>query len=310
MLESYATQITPKLVDIGIDAAQTSLRIALIVIAAYVGIKLLRIALDNLERLLTRAAELTERVPGAGSQRIKTLIGVLRTIAVMLVWFVVVVTSLSHIGVNIGPILAGAGVVGLAVGFGAQNLVRDLVSGFFLILENQVRVGDVAVINGTGGLVERISFRTIVLRDLEGVVHVFPNGTVNTLANRTKEWSAYVLDIAVAYKEDTDRVIEIMRRVGMGMQAEAPYGSLMIEPIEIFGVDQFADSAVNIKARLKTLPLQQWTVGREYRRRLKKAFDGEGIGIPFPHRTLYMGETSPPFQFVMKGTDGVVETRN
>jgi len=180
----------------------------------------------------------------------------------------------------------------------------------FLILENQVRVGDVAVINGTGGLVEGISFRTIVLRDLEGAVHVFPNGTINTLANRSKEWSAYVLDIAVAYKEDTDRVVEIMRRVGMRMQAEAPYGSLMIEPIEIFGVDQFADSAVNIKARLKTLPLQQWTVGREYRRRLKKAFDGEGIGIPFPHRTLYMGETSPPFQFVMKGTDGVVETRN
>ena len=240
MLESYAKEITPKLVDMGIDAAQTSLRIALVVIAAYVGIKVLRIALDNLERLLIRAAELTERVPGAGSQRIKTLIGVLRTIAVMLVWFVAVVTSLSHIGVNIGPILAGAGVVGLAVGFGAQNLVRDLVSGFFLILENQVRVGDAAVINGTGGLVERISFRTIVLRDLEGVVHVFPNGTVNTLANRSKEWSAYVLNIAVAYKEDTDRVVEIMRRVGMGMQAEAPYGSLMIEPIEIFGVDQFA----------------------------------------------------------------------
>ena len=310
MFESYAKEITPKLVDMGIDAAQTSLRIALIVIAAYIGIKVLRIALDKLELLLSRAAELTESVPGAGGKRVKTLIGMLRTIAVMLVWFVVVVTSLSHIGINIGPILAGAGIVGLAVGFGAQNFVRDLVSGFFLILENQVRVGDVAVINGTGGLVEGISFRTIVLRDLEGVVHVFPNGTINTLANRSKEWSAYVLDIAVDYKEDTDRVVEIMRRVGMGMQAEAPYGSLMIEPIEIFGVDQFADSAVNIKARLKTLPLQQWTVGREYRRRLKKAFDGEGIGIPFPHRTLYMGEASPPFQFVMKGTDGVGETRN
>jgi small conductance mechanosensitive channel len=310
MFESYAKEITPKLVDMGIEAAQTSLRIALIVIAAYVVIKALRIALDKLERLLTRAAEFTEQVPGAGGNRIKTLIGVLGTIAVVLVWFVAVVTSLSHVGVNIGPILAGAGVVGLAVGFGAQNLVRDLVSGFFLILENQVRVGDIAVINGTGGLVEAISFRTIVLRDIEGVVHVFPNGTVATLANRTKGWSAYVLDIAVAYKEDTDRVVEIMRRVGTGMQAEALYGSLMLEPIEIFGVDQFADSAVNIKARLRTLPLQQWTVGREYRRRLKKAFDGEGIGIPFPHRTLYMGEASPPFQFAVKAADGVVESRN
>jgi moderate conductance mechanosensitive channel len=282
----------------------------LTVVAAYIAIKLLRAGLDKLELLLNFAAERAETVPGAANRRIKTLLGVIRTIAVVLIWFMVVLISFSHVGINIGPILAGAGVVGLAVGFGAQNLVRDLVSGFFMILENQVRVGDVAVINGTGGLVEGISFRTIVLRDLEGVVHVFPNGTVNTLANRTKEWSAYVLDIGVAYKEDTDQVVEIMRRVGAAMQEEAPYGSLMLEPIEVFGVDEFADSAVNIKARLKTLPLQQWTVGREYRRRLKKAFDGEGIEIPFPHRTLYMGETSLPFQFVMKGTDGIVETHN
>jgi moderate conductance mechanosensitive channel len=310
MFESYAKEITPKLVAMGIEAAQTSLRILLTVVAAYIAIKLLRAGLDKLELLLNFAAERAETVPGAANRRIKTLLGVIRTIAVVLIWFMVVLISFSHVGINIGPILAGAGVVGLAVGFGAQNLVRDLVSGFFMILENQVRVGDVAVINGTGGLVEGISFRTIVLRDLEGVVHVFPNGTVNTLANRTKEWSAYVLDIGVAYKEDTDQVVEIMRRVGAAMQEEAPYGSLMLEPIEVFGVDEFADSAVNIKARLKTLPLQQWTVGREYRRRLKKAFDGEGIEIPFPHRTLYMGETSLPFQFVMKGTDGIVETHN
>jgi small-conductance mechanosensitive channel len=310
MFESYAKEITPKLVAIGIEAAQTSLRILLTFVAAYIAIKLLRVGLDKLELLLSFAAERAETVPGAANRRIKTLLGVIRTIAVVLIWFMVVLISFSHVGINIGPILAGAGVVGLAVGFGAQNLVRDLVSGFFMILENQVRIGDVAVINGTGGLVENISFRTIVLRDLEGVVHVFPNGIINTLSNRTKEWSAYVLDVGVAYKEDTDRVVEIMRRVGMEMQAEAPYGSLMLEPIEIFGVDQFADSAVNIKARLKTLPLQQWTVGREYRRRLKKAFDGEGIEIPFPHRTLYMGETSLPFQVAMKAVDGVVESRN
>jgi small conductance mechanosensitive channel len=310
MFEAYAKDITPRLIDMGIAAAQTSVRILLIVIGAYIGIRVLRLALDKLELLLGRAAELTETVPGAGRQRVKTLIGVVRTIAVVVIWFVVILTSLSHIGVNIGPILAGAGVVGLAVGFGAQNLVRDLVSGFFLILENQVRIGDVAVINGTGGLVESITFRTIVLRDLEGVVHVFPNGTVNTLANRSKEWSAYVLDIGVAYKEDTDRVVEIMRRVGTEMQKEAPYGSSMLEAIEILGVDEFADSAVNIKARLKTLPLQQWTVGREYRRRLKKAFDAEGIEFPFPHRTLYMGEASAPFQLEVRGTDGAVTARN
>ena len=310
MFESYARELGPKLLDLSIRMTVTSLRILLTIVAAYIAIKLLRVGLNKLELLLSFAGERAETIPGAGSRRIKTLLGVIRTIAVVLIWFMVVLISLSHVGINIGPILAGAGVVGLAVGFGAQNLVRDLVSGFFMILENQVRIGDVAVINGTGGLVESITFRTIVLRDLEGVVHVFPNGTVNTLANRSKEWSAYVLDVGVAYKEDTDRVVETMRRVGTEMQREAPYGSSMLEPIEILGVDEFADSAVNIKARLKTLPLQQWTVGREYRRRLKKAFDAEGIEFPFPHRTLYMGEASAPFQLEIKGTNGAVATRN
>ena len=132
--------------------------------------------------------------------------------------------SLDQIGLDITPILAGAGIVGLAVGFGAQNLVRDVINGFFMILENQIRVGDVAVVNGTGGLVEAISFRTITLRDLSGTVHIFPNGTVTTLANMTKEWSAYVMDIGVAYKEDTDRVVEIMRAGGGRAAARPPDG--------------------------------------------------------------------------------------
>ncbi len=174
--------------------------------------------------------------------------------------------------------------------------MRDVISGFFLILENQVRIGDVAVVNGTGGLVEQINFRTIVLRDLEGVVHVFPNGTVATLANRTHGWSAYVLDVGVAYKEDVDRVMAVMRRVSEEMRSEEPFAALMLEDIEIFGVDDFADSAVVIKARLKTRPIKQWEVGREYRRRLKQAFDREGIEIPFPHRSLYFGEASKPIE--------------
>ena len=300
MLENWIEKSSPKLVEAGLDFAQTTLRIVLIVIAAYAGVKLLRIAVNRLEVLLMRAGEATERVPGAATKRIRTLMNVIWTIAVGLIWFVVVLTSLGQLGVNMGPILASAGVVGLAVGFGAQNLVRDLVSGFFLILENQVRVGDVAIINGTGGLVEAITFRTIVLRDLSAVVHVFPNGSITTLSNMTKEWSAYVMDIGVAYKEDTDHVVDVMRRVADDLRAEPNYGTLMIEPIEIFGVDEFTDSAVNIKARLKTIPLQQWTVGREYRRRLKKAFDAEKIEIPFPHRTLYMGEASPAFEFAVK----------
>jgi small conductance mechanosensitive channel len=304
MLRQYSEKFLPQLLEISLDFFQASLRILVIVAAAYIGVRILRVAVDRLEMVLIKATAGSDLVPGASAKRIKTLMNVLRTIVVGLIWFVATLTTLGQVGVNVGPVLAGAGVVGLAVGFGAQNLVRDLVSGFFLILENQVRVGDVAIINGTGGLVEGITFRTIVLRDLSAVVHVFPNGSINTLSNMTKDWSAYVIDMGVAYKEDTDRVVEVMRRVGEELRAEPEFGSVMIDAIEIFGVDEFADSAVNIKARLKTRPLQQWNVGREYRRRLKKAFDTEGIEIPFPHRTLYMGEASPAFQFAVQESRG------
>jgi moderate conductance mechanosensitive channel len=294
MFGNHMEKFLPRLFEVGIDFVQASLRIALIVGAAYVGLRLLRLALNRLETILIRAGEVTETVPGTAMKRVRTLISVLWTIVFVLIWFVVVLTSLGQIGVNIAPILASAGVVGLAVGFGAQNLVKDLVSGFFLILENQVRVGDVAVINGTGGLVEAISFRTIVLRDEAAVVHVFPNGSVNTLSNMTKDWSAYVINVNVAYKEDTDRVADVMRRVAEEMYAEPKYRSAMLEPIEIIGVDGFTESAVTIKARLKTQPLQQFSIGREYRRRLKKAFDVAGIEMPLPQRIVRTADTSQP----------------
>ena len=310
MVASSIEKFLPKLFDLGVDVTKGSLRILLVIITTYIGVRLLRLALNRVETILVRAGMPSETVPGAAMMRVRTLTSVLWTIAVGLIWFLAILTTLEQIGVNIGPILASAGVVGLAVGFGAQNLVKDLVSGFFLILENQVRVGDIAVINGTGGLVEAITFRTLVLRDQSAVVHVFPNGSINTLANMTKDWSAYVIDIGVAYKEDTDHVVDVMQRVADEMRAEPKYRSAMLEPIEIFGVDGFADSAVTIKARLKTLPLQQFTIGREYRRRLKKAFDAEGIEIPFPHRTLTMGQESPPFQVNVKSAEAVAEQNN
>jgi small-conductance mechanosensitive channel len=300
MFDVSLEKIAPKLVEMGIAGAKGALQIVLLLVAAYVTLKIVRVALSRLETLLVRAGQASETVPGATQQRVRTLMSVISTITVGLIWFLVVLIGLGQVGINIGPILAGAGVIGLAVGFGAQNLVRDLVSGFFLILENQIRVGDIAVVNGTPGLVEAITFRTVILRDLAAVVHIFPNGAINTISNMTKDWSAYVIDAGVAYKEDTDHVVEVMRRVADEMQAENDYGSLMLGSIEIFGVDNFADSAVVIKARLKTRPLQQFTVGREYRRRLKKAFDAEGIEIPFPHRTLYMGEASQPFELLTK----------
>jgi len=299
-------KLTPLLLSTGAAA----LRIGLILIAGYVGARLLRLGLGRLESALITAGERTEAVPGAARKRVTTLVGLLRTIAVVGLWAVVVIITLEQTGLNITPILAGAGIIGLAVGFGAQNLVRDLISGFFMVMEDQVRVGDVAIVNGTGGLVEAISFRTIVLRDLSGVVHIFPNGTINTLSNMTKVWSGYVMDVGVAYKEDTDHVVEVMRRVGDELRQDPDLGPKILEPIEIFGVDDFADSAVVIKARLKTHPIQQWGVGREYRRRLKKAFDAEGIEIPFPHLSMYVGEATKPFQVQLKeaaATSGTTE---
>jgi len=204
-------------------------------------------------------------------------------------------------GFNIGPILAGAGVVGLAAGFGAQHLVRDVISGLFMLLENQIRVNDVAIINGTGGLVEEINLRTTVLRGLDGTVHIFPNGTIESLSNMTREYSYYLFEIGVAYKEDTDRVVEVVKQLGNEMMQEDEFKADILAPMEVLGVDKFADSAVIIKARIKTVPIRQWAVGREMNRRIKKKFDELGIEIPFPHQTLYFGEASKPFQLQLDG---------
>ena len=233
-------------------------------------------------------------------KRIRTLISILRKIFYLILWGIAVMIVLSQLGINIGPIIATAGVLGLAVSFGAQSLIKDFISGLFLILENQVRLGDVAIINGTGGLVEAINLRTIVLRDLSGVVHIFPNGSINTLSNMTLGWSGYVFDIGVAYKEDTDRVSGIMYEVLENMRADEKYGPMILEPLEIFGVNDFADSAVIVKARVKTKPIKQWEVAREFRRRLKKAFDAHGIEIPFPHTSIYFGEASKAFRVLLE----------
>jgi small conductance mechanosensitive channel len=202
-------------------------------------------------------------------KRLDTLLGILRSIIKVIIWVMVGMLVLRKIGIDIAPIIAGAGIVGLAVGFGAQELVRDFIAGFFMLLENQIREGDVAIVNGTGGLVEHVGMRTIVLRDLSGVVHVFQNGKVNTLSNMTKNWSGMVFDIGVAYKEDTDKVAEVIQQVAEELRADPDFRDKILEPIEIFGVDGFGDSAVIMKARFKTVPIEQWAVGREYRRRLK-----------------------------------------
>lgn len=282
------------LVTMSATAGLAILRVGLVLLLGYIGARFIRMGVRQLERVMILASAAEDQAAGTALKRAATLTGILRTIALAALWAIVIIESLQLVGLDVAPILAGAGILGLAVGFGAQNLVRDLISGFFIILEDHIRLGDVAVINGTGGLVETITFRTISLRDFSGVVHVFPNGGINTLSNMSKEWSAFVLDMGVAYKEDTDRVVEVMQNVGEELRRDRQFGPMMIEPIEVVGVENFADSAVVLRARMKTKPLEQWKIGREYRRRLKKALEAHDIEIPFVHRTLSFAETMVP----------------
>jgi len=268
-----------------------------ILILAFILLKMTNVLMHHLKPLMLQHMEHdTDLEVSEMEKRLDTLLGILRSIIKLVVWLMIGMLFLRKLGIDIAPIIAGAGIVGLAVGFGAQELVRDFISGFFMLLENQVREGDVAIINGTGGLVERVGMRTIILRDVSGVVHVFQNGKINTLSNMTKKWSGMVFDIGVAYKEDTDEVVEVIQQVAEELQGDPEFKNKILEPLEIFGVDKFGDSAVTIKARFKTKPIEQWTVGREFNRRLKKSFDEHGIEIPFPHRTIYWGEDIKPLK--------------
>lgn len=207
---------------------------------------------------------------------------------------VVVIFSLLMIirefGLDLGPVFAAAGIVGIAVGFGAQSIVQDIISGFFILLEDQVRVGDVVEIDGRSGVVESVNLRLVVLRDLSGNVHFIRTGRVGTVTNMTKEYSRYVFDISVAYREDVDEVLAVLKELDEDIRHDPEFGPMILEPLEILGLDRFADSALIIRARFKTKPIEQWNVGREFNRRLKKKFDSLGIEMPFPHMTVYMGQ--------------------
>ncbi len=222
--------------------------------------------------------------------RARTLLPLLRNLIFVVLAVMVTMIVLSELGVNIAPLLAGAGVVGLAVGFGAQKLVQDVITGAFILFEDSVSVGDVVKVAGNAGFVEALSIRSIRLRDFSGNVHTIPFSTVETVTNMTKEFSYRVFEVGVAYREDTDEVMEVLKEIGAEMQADPEYGPCILEPLDVVGVERFDDSAVIIKARFKTAPIKQWFVGREFNRRMKRRFDELGIEIPFPHSTLYFGE--------------------
>ena len=284
----------PLIPDLG-SFLDHGIRIVAILLAAYAAAKILNKSIPTIRVSIIERMKKQGRVDVEIEKRAATLSGIFRKTVVIGIWLLALVMALKESGFDIGPILAGAGVLGLAVGFGAQYLVRDLFAGLFILLENQIRVNDVAIINGTGGLVEQINLRTIVLRGQDGAVYVFPNGTITTLANMTNEYSYYVFNIGVAYKEDTDHVVDVLKQVADDLMQEERYKPLILAPLEVLGVDKFGDSAVVIQARFKTLPIQQWTVGREMNRRIKKKFDEVGIEMPFPTRSIYWGEASKPF---------------
>jgi small conductance mechanosensitive channel len=246
------------------------------------------------------------------SRKRKTLIPLLGTTVKYAALAIGGLVALQQLGVNITPILAGMGIVSLAVGFGAQTLVKDIINGLFMLFEDSLGVGDVVTIKGTGGLVEAVNLRTLRLRDLDGRVHVIPNSQVEVISNMTKDFSYYVLDVNVAYREDTDEVIALLREIDEGMRHDVAFAADMLEPIDIMGVDRFADSAVVIRARLKTKPIRQWYVGREFNRRMKKVFDEHGIEIPFPAQTIYWGQpkegTALPLQLYVQNLEGLSKT--
>ncbi len=270
------------------------LRVMLIAVLAYFTIRVAALAVTHFEEVVRRGTRETTH-QAEFTQRLHTIGGLVKNATNVLLIGAAALMILQELGVNITPLLTAAGIGGLAVGFGAQNLVRDVISGFFLILEDQVRVRDVVRINDTAGLVESIRLRTIVLRDLSGTVHIIPNGAISTLSNLTKEYSYAVVDVGIAYKEDTDHVSGVLQDVGDDIRADPKYAQHILDKLEILGVNEFGDSAVVIKIRIKTRPLKQWLIGRELRRRIKKAFDAQGIEIPFPHMSLYFGEASKPF---------------
>ncbi|MBK7564040.1 Mechanosensitive ion channel [Candidatus Propionivibrio aalborgensis] len=231
-------------------------------------------------------------------KRAATLGRVFRYIASVIISLITVTLILSELGISIAPILGAAGVVGVAVGFGAQSLVKDYFTGFFLLLENQIRQGDVIQAGGKAGVVEEITLRFVRMRDYDGNVHFVPNGTITTVTNMTRGHAHAVVDVGVAYRENVDQALEIMRQTGAELRADPAFAAKILEDVEIVGVEAWADSAVVLRCRFKVAPIEQWGVRREYLRRLKHAFDVAGIEIPFPHLTLYPGQNkdgaSPP----------------
>lgn len=268
------------------EVAADAVRIAVILVLAFLTYRVVKFATRRLQREVDAEDPFDKR---RREQRLRTVASLLNSVAAAVIAGLALLMVLSTF-IEIGPLLATAGVAGLAISFGAQSLVKDILTGIFLMVEEQFGIGDVVRIKDVTGLVERITLRTTVLRDVEGTVHVIPNGEITLLSNLTKGWSKAVLDLGVAYREDVDRVLAVIREECGKLWRDEEWSEIILEEPEVPGVQALADSAVVLRVIFKTLPLKQWDVAREYRRRIKRRFDDEGIEIPFPHRTIYLGD--------------------
>jgi small conductance mechanosensitive channel len=264
--------------------ALAALRIVLIIVAAWIAVVVLQ---KMVRGVRVRVAAHIGGVDVA--RRAETLGRVVRYLIAMVISAIALMLVLAEVGVSLAPILGAAGVVGLAIGFGAQSLVKDYFTGFFILFEDQIRTGDVVNVAGIGGLVEDITLRHVRLRDYDGNVHFVPNSLITTVTNMSRLYAQAVVDVGVAYRENVDEVFAVMRKVGDQMRKDDTFGPKILDDLEIAGVEKLDDSAVVLRCRFKVLPLEQWGVRREYLRRLKAAFDEQGIEIPFPHVTVYAG---------------------
>lgn len=290
MLDSYVTGFIERWVE---WSTTSGLRVMIITVMMVMGLAIVKRAMDRFQKVYEGTLPTEAQV-----KRATTLTHVIRDVARVVILAMGGMMIMSEVGVDLKPILAAAGLGGLAIGFGAQSLVKDVISGFFILLEDSIRVGDVVEIAGVGGVVEEVKLRTVTLRDLSGNVHVVPNGVIDKVKNMTKVYAFYLFEVGIAYREDVDEVMAVLRDIADELRRDPQFLEDILEPLEMLGVDQFADSAVIIKCRIKTRPIKQWRVGREMNRRIKKTFDAKGIEIPFPHQTIYWGEpkqgTPPP----------------
>jgi small conductance mechanosensitive channel len=270
-------------------AARIGLRILIIWGLAWVGLRVVRVVS---KRILAAVDDQDDSTLTDKEKRGHTLAQVVRSFGRVLIYSIAILLTLN-IFIDIGPLLAGAGVAGLAIAIGAQSLVKDVIAGFFFLMEDQFTVGDVVAIAGHTGTVERMTFRVVSVRDLDGVLHIVPNGQITTVSNKTRGWSRAVVDVGVSYGADIDAALEVFRDEAQRLEQDGEWGKVMDGSAEVMGVQGLGNDSVVIRTLLRTIPGRQWQVAREFRRRIKNRLDREGIEIPFPQRTVHVRQLDP-----------------